>query len=87
MSIADKLNTIAENEQLVYRAGQKSEYDKFWDTFQNNGNSQNYNYAFSQDRFTDENYNPKYPIKCSNGITTSRYMFLILLSNLCSKKI
>jgi hypothetical protein len=57
------------------QAGQKAEYDKFWDTFQNNGNSQNYNYAFSQDMFTDENYNPKYPIKCSNGITTSRYMF------------
>ena len=61
MSVADKLNTIAENEQLVYRAGQKSEYDKFWDKFQNYGKT--------------ENYNPKYPIKCSSGTTSGRYMF------------
>ena len=75
MSIADKLNTIAENEQLVYRAGQKSEYDKFWDKFQNYGKTENYNYAFSMGRFNDENYNPKYPIKCSSGTTSGRYMF------------
>lgn len=75
MSIADKLNTIAENEQLVYRAGQKSEYDKFWDKFQNYGKTENYNYAFAMGRFNDENYNPKYPIKCSSGTTSGRYMF------------
>lgn len=75
MSIADKLNTIAENEQLVYRAGRKSEYDKFWDKFQNYGKTENYNYAFAMGRFNDENYNPKYPIKCSSGNTSGRYMF------------
>ena len=35
MSIADKLTTIAENEQKVYDAGAKSEHDKFWDSYQN----------------------------------------------------
>ena len=33
MSIAEKLTTIAENEQKVYDAGQKSEYDRFWDSY------------------------------------------------------
>lgn len=58
-----------------YEAGQKAEYDKFWDTFQNNGNSQNYYYAFAHDRYSDKNYNPKYPIKCSSGTTDARYIF------------
>ena len=31
MSIADKLITIAENEQKVYHAGKQAEYNKFWD--------------------------------------------------------
>lgn len=47
MSIAEKLTTIAENEQKVYEAGQKSEYDKFWDTYQQNGNKTSYAYAFA----------------------------------------
>lgn len=34
MSIADKLTTIAENQQKVYEAGQQAEYDRFWDEYQ-----------------------------------------------------
>ena len=75
MSIADKLNTIAENEQLVYRAGQKLEYDKFWDRFQNNGNTRIYYYAFAYNRFNDTNYNPKYPINCSTPNTAAQQLF------------
>ena len=37
MSIAEKLTAIAENVPKVYEAGQKSEYDRFWDAYQNNG--------------------------------------------------
>lgn len=46
MSIADKLTQIAENEQKVYEAGKKSEYDAFWDSLQQNGTRTNYENGF-----------------------------------------
>lgn len=46
MSIAEKLTTIAENEQKVYEAGKKAEHDSFWDGYQNYGNRKDYAYAF-----------------------------------------
>lgn len=71
MSIAEKLQTIAENEQRVYDAGKQAEYDKFWDIFQNYGEPTNYYYGLAYGKFTDENYNPKYPINCIPNATTS----------------
>ena len=65
MSIADKLITIAENEQKVYHAGKQAEYNKFWDIFQENGLRNNYQSVFDgavSKCWTDANYNPKYPI-------------------------
>lgn len=58
-----------------YYSGKQAQYDEFWDTLQNNGNAANYYYAFAYGRFTDENFNPKYDIKCSNGTTTGRNIF------------
>ena len=89
MSMAEKLTAIAENQQRVYDAGYakgKAEggesgggddgyYDTFWDVFQNYGERVNYAYAFGYNRFSDENYNPKYPILTKSGSTPSRYMF------------
>ena len=66
MSIAEKLTTIAENEQKVYDAGQKSEYDRFWDDFQQNGDRTNYTNAFSA-CWTAETFKPKYPIRPTNA--------------------
>ena len=63
MSIADKLQTIAENEQKVFDAGKKAEYDAFWDKFQTNGNRADYRYAFAGFGWNDEMFKPKYPIK------------------------
>lgn len=64
MSIADKLTTIAENEQKVYDKGKadgkKAEYDNFWDNFQANVGT--YNNAFASSLWDDKCYNPKYPI-------------------------
>ena len=68
MSIAEKLTAIAENEQKVYEAGKKSEYDAFWDAFQNYGNMKNYNSAFRNvdyidyDSWRKETLRPKYDI-------------------------
>lgn len=82
MSIAEKkliasANSviIAENEQKVYEAGKKAEYDSFWDVFQNKGNSRIYYYAFSNNRFNDTNFNPKYPLNCSTANTAAQHMF------------
>ena len=60
----------------VYEAGKQAERDDFWSIFQNYGNPTSYAHAFSGNRFTDENYNPQYPINCisSVGISTS-YVF------------
>ena len=61
MSIADKLTTIAENEQKVFNAGVKSERDRFWDAFQQNGTRVKYGYAFNL--WNPDNFYPKYDIK------------------------
>ncbi len=84
MSIADKLTTIAENQQAVYdagyaqgqsqggggggydqgfEAGKQSQYNTFWDMFQQNGTRTNYRYAFYNTPWDDANFNPKYPLK------------------------
>lgn len=65
MSIAEKLTTIAENEQRVFEAGKKSEYDAFWDNLQNYGNRTEYQTAFA--RWGNSIIEPKYPIKVSNA--------------------
>lgn len=75
MSIAEKLQTIAENEQRVYEAGKahgetvgkKAQYDEFWDNFQNYGNRNDYNNAFFGKGWNDISYNPKYPIISKEG--------------------
>jgi hypothetical protein len=65
MSISDKLTAIAENVQKVHEAGQKSEYDRFWDAFQQNGQRTMYNSAFGG-QWTPEIWKPKYPIRPTN---------------------
>ena len=69
MSIAEKLITIANNEQKVYEAGKKVEHDAFWDMYQNNGNRTDYSLAFANinANWTDKSYKPKYPLKVTNA--------------------
>lgn len=63
MSIAEKLATIAENEQRVFDAGKQAEYDAFWDVFQNNGNREEYQYAFAYGgKWTAATFRPKYKL-------------------------
>lgn len=63
MSIAEKLVTIAENQQKVFDAGKDAECNTFWDVFQNYGNRTNYANAFYNTVWTDGIYKPKYPFK------------------------
>ena len=46
----------------AFEAGQKAEYDRFWDAFQDNGNRTVYDYAF-RDWAGCEEIKPKYPIR------------------------
>ncbi len=72
MSIAEKLTTVAENQEKVYDAGQTAEYDRFWNAFQDNGNRTDYEKAFFHKFWNDTIYNPKYPIVAS---VTASQMF------------
>jgi hypothetical protein len=74
MTIAEKLQTIAENEQKVYDAGKQAEYDTLWDNLQQNGKRVHYEWAFAYSGWNDKNYNPKYPITPTNKSGMS-YMF------------
>lgn len=65
MSIAEKLITVAENVPKVYKAGQRSEYDRFWDDFQKEGSRNAYQYAFSN--WNGEYIKPKYKIAPTSG--------------------
>ena len=53
-----------------FEAGKKSEYDAFWDAFQNYGNRREYQYAFAGVGFRNSFY-PKYDII----VTRAEYMF------------
>ena len=83
MSIADKLTTIAENEQKVYKSGcdegyeqgktdgytegKTAESNEFWEAFQIGGNHRYYQYAFYGPCWTDRTYNPKYDVISNNA--------------------
>ena len=71
MSIAEKLTTIAENEQRVYEAGKTTKWNEMWDGLQNSisgvlGNQNHYEYFCAFNKFIiDENtwvFKPKYTI-------------------------
>lgn len=74
MSIAEKLTAIAENEKRVYEAGKKSEYDAFWDIYQNNGNRADYTRAFAASPFVEEIFKPKYDLICKNAAAMFSYV-------------
>ena len=54
------LDDMAESIPKVYDAGKKSQYDEFWDSYQENGTCTNYNYAFYGRGWTNKTFNPKY---------------------------
>lgn len=49
--------------------GRQAQYNEFWDVFQNYGNNQNMQHAFSRGKFTDANYKPKYTIKTEDAFS------------------
>jgi hypothetical protein len=63
-----------------YEAGQKAEYDRFWDIFQDYGKRPYYTYAFAY-TWTDDIYNPKYPI------TSEAMIYIMYLSSITDTKV
>ena len=59
----------------VYEAGQKSEYDAFWDVYQTNGTANNYAYVFAGRGWNSKTYHPKYPLD-TGVITNCAAMYL-----------
>lgn len=64
----------SEGEVAGYALGKQSERDAFWDVFQKNGNNVTYTFAFAGYNWTDDIYDPKYPIRIS-GARAGNYMF------------
>lgn len=63
MSISEKLLRAKTDYDEVYEAGKQAEYDRFWDSFQQNGTRESYYYAFSGPGWTEETLKPKYKVK------------------------
>jgi hypothetical protein len=75
MSIAKKFKIIAENEQKVYDAGKRAEYDAFWDAFQENGSKTKYTAAFAGTGWNAECLKPKYKVVPEAGVYGTLRMF------------
>lgn len=61
------------NIEMTYHKswGMQTEYDRFWDSFQSNGNRNNYRFAFYS--WNDATYKPKYPINAQNQCVDTYY--------------
>lgn len=63
---ADKISEISVDDDF---------YNTFWETFQRNGKSTSYYYACAYNRFTDENFKPKYDLIGSAVATSMQNIF------------
>ena len=60
MSLAEKLTAVAQGQQEVYEAGKAYENKAFWETFQQGGQRNDYQYAFRS--WPNACFAPRYPI-------------------------
>ena len=67
-----KSGELADKVDKVYEAGQKAEYDRFWDELQRNGSQTNYLGAFAN--YTEAIFKPKYDMQPANA-TNMFYQF------------
>ena len=76
MNVAEIALRAKEDIDAVHEAGQKAEYDRFWDVYQQNGNRTNYDNAFAGNGWTIETCKPKHNIKVYSGYMMFRYCAL-----------
>lgn len=76
-SVSPYMNVFSDTEGVNIEAtynksyGMQTEYDRFWDAFQSNGELETYGYSFAYSKWNDKTFRPKYDIKPSSG----NYMF------------
>ena len=70
----------------VHEKGKQAGIEDFWDKYQDNGNRTDYGYAFAGDGWTDEMYNPKYPIVINPPSVTNRLTSLFQNSRVTATK-
>lgn len=82
--ITDKLNTIAENEQKVYDAGAKSEYERFWSEYLKYTDGE---FLFAGAGWKKSTLNPPKGtvIKPTNGYMMFGYSFITDLVEFCNE--
>ncbi len=56
------LDDMATDIPKVYEAGKKSQYDEFWDAYQDNGERAVYMYAFAGGGWSKDTFKPKYKV-------------------------
>lgn len=57
----------------AFEAGQKAEYDRFWDAFQDNGNRLDYGNTFKGSYWNNRNFRPKYSMAVSSHGVASMF--------------
>lgn len=75
MSVAEKLQQIADNQPRVYEAGKKAEWSAFWDVFQQNGERRSYENFFRHGLFSVDTFFPKYDIICGDKTNQSQMFY------------
>ena len=70
-TVKDEAIKLRQNIDAVYEAGQKAEYNRFWDTLQNYGAKELYSGTFQKPSWNDENFKPKYDIYPTTNTFTS----------------
>lgn len=79
-STSPYMNILSDTEGVVLNVtynkswGMQTEYDRFWDTVQSNGERANYKDFFTGKGWRSGTFNPKYPMKCSaNSYATNLF--------------
>ena len=67
MTIAEQITRAKADYDEVYQAGKKSEYDRFWDTYQKNGNRTDWQRGVTGAGWNDVTFKPKYNIRVADG--------------------
>ena len=75
------LDDMATAVEEVYSAGEKSQYDEFWDSIQNNGTRRSYNYAFAWNGWNTKIFKPKYNIIIGGGYDDATWTFANMNNN------
>lgn len=73
VEVADGTRTsdYASKVDAVYEAGKKSQYDEFWDNYQNYGARVKYEHSFAGEAWNDNTFKPKYDLILGTGYTAT----------------